>query len=118
METTPCLLGSRIRRRHTGVRSCTADISWSDVLLIARPALHGVLPAAVCPKILTAHDALRKLPERVRARAVFSYWIRILGRNGSPVFALEPIPIFLGCSQHLFPHACSAVSGCGLGLAP
>jgi hypothetical protein len=88
------------------VGDARSEMAYGDVLLIARPALHGVLPAAVCPKILTAHDAFRKVPESVRAGAVFSSWIRILGRNGSPVFALEPIPIFLGCSQHPFSHAC------------
>ena len=49
------------------VGDARSEMAYGDVLLIARPALHGVLPAAVCSKILTAHVALREVPQSIRA---------------------------------------------------
>ena len=89
------------------VRDYRPIVFQSNILLIARPTLRGVLPPEVSLQFLARHLALRKISQSLRAGAIFSCWIGVFGPDGSPEFALELIPTFFRHSRHLclpFPH--------------
>ena len=78
-------------------------VSQSDVLFVARPALDSVLPPRIASQVFTQHNALRKVSQSLRAGTILSSWIRILGPDRSPEFALEPVPTLLGYSRCACP---------------
>jgi hypothetical protein len=67
--------------------------------------LDGVLPPQVFLKVFAQHHALCEIAESLWGGAIFSPWIRVFGRDGPLVFALESAPTILGYFRHPFPPA-------------
>ena len=78
-----------------------AIVFQSNILFIAWPTLHGVLPPEVFLKVLAQDYVLRKISQSLSAGAIFPSWIGIFCGDGASEFALESVPTLLGCSRHL-----------------
>jgi hypothetical protein len=116
LETAPDRLGGARRTlcafeifglKRLAVRTHSAVVFQSKILLVARPALHGVLPAEVIEKVFARDHALGKIPQSLRAGAIFSAWIGVFSPDRSSEFTLQLVPTLLGHSRHPglpFPH--------------
>ena len=81
---------------RTGPGRWRAHVFQSDIFLVARPTLQGMLPARIGLQVPTRQHALRKIPKSFSTRAIFSSWIGVFGADRATELMEELVPTLLG----------------------